>query len=231
MDVLGVIGGIGPESTIEYYRAILAAYREGHGDAKSPPILINSIDVMRVLGFVDVNDLTGLTAYLVTELRRLAAGGASLAILAANTPHIVFDDVASQSPLPLVSIVEATCRHATSRGLKRVGLFGTRFTMQGRFYPDVFTRGGIDIVAPVADEQAYIHDKYTTELLRNVFLPRTREGLLHIVERMKERDAVEGVILGGTELPLLLRHDTESPVPLLDTTQIHARAVVAQLWR
>lgn len=230
MDTLGVIGGIGPESTIEYYRAILAAYRERHGDSENPSVLINSIDVKRLLGLVGVNDLAGLTAYLVTELRRLAAGGASLAILAANTPHIVFDDVTSKSPIPLVSIVEATCREASSRGLKRVGLLGTRFTMEGRFYADVFSKHGIDIVAPAADEQAYIHDKYTTELLRNVFLPRTREGLLRIVERLKECNAIDGVILGGTELPLLLRHDTESPVLLLDTTQIHARAAVAQLW-
>lgn len=230
MDTLGVIGGIGPESTIEYYRAILAAYRERHGDSENPSVLINSIDVKRLLGLVGVNDLAGLTAYLVTELQRLAAGGARLAILAANTPHIVFDDVTSKSPIPLVSIVEATCREASSRGLKRVGLLGTRFTMEGRFYADVFSKHGIDIVAPAADEQAYIHDKYTTELLRNVFLPRTREGLLRIVERLKERNAIDGVILGGTELPLLLRADTESPALLLDTTQIHARAAVAQLW-
>jgi aspartate racemase len=230
MNTLGVIGGIGPESTVEYYRAILAVYRERHGDSANPPILIDSIDVKRVLGLVAADDLAGLTEYLVTELRRLAAGGASLAILAANTPHIVFDDVASESPIPLVSIVEATCREASSRGLKRVGLLGTRFTMEGRFYADVFAKHGIDIVAPTADEQAYIHDKYTTELLRSVFLPRTREGLLRIVERLRQHDVIDGVILGGTELPLLLREDNAWGIPLLDTTQIHARAAVRQLW-
>lgn len=230
MDMLGVIGGIGPESTIEYYRAILAAYRERHGDSENPPVLINSIDVKRLLGLVGVNDLPGLTAYLVAELRRLAAGGASLAVLAANTPHIVFDDVTSKSPIPLVSIVEATCREAIGRGLKCVGLLGTRFTMEGRFYADVFTKHGINIVVPAADEREYIHDKYTTELLRDVFLPRTRDGLVRIMERLKERHAIDGVILGGTELPLLLRDSTESPVLLLNTTQIHAHAAVSQLW-
>jgi len=229
METLGIIGGIGPESTIEYYRAILAAYRERRGDSENPSVLINSIDVKRLLAFIGVNDLAGLTAYLVTELRRLAAGGADLAVLAANTPHIVFDDLTSESPLPLVSIVVATCCEVSALGLKRVGLLGTRFTMEGHFYSDVFSKRGIDVVVPAADEQAYIHDKYTTELLRNVFLPQTREGLLRIVERMKEQDAVDGVILGGTELPLLLRV-TESPVLLLDTTRIHARAAVAQLW-
>lgn len=230
MKTLGVIGGIGPESTIEYYRAILAAYRDRHGDLETPPVPINSIDIKRLVRLVTANDLAGMTTYLVAELRRLAAGGASLGMLAANTPHIVFDDVARDSPIPLVSIVEATCAEAVIRGLRRIGLFGTWFTMQGRFYADVFSKHGIDLVVPAANEQAYIHDKYMRGLLENIFLPRTREGLLRIVERLKERDAVDGVILGGTELPLLLRGDTGSGVPLLDTTKIHARAAVAQLW-
>jgi aspartate racemase len=131
MNTLGVIGGIGPESTIEYYRAILAAYRDRHGDLENPPVVINSIDVKRLLTLVAANDLAGVTAYLVTELRRLAAGGASLGMVAANTPHIVFDDLARASPIPLVSIVEATCAEVVTRGLRRIGLFGTRFTMQG----------------------------------------------------------------------------------------------------
>ena len=223
MDTLGVIGGIGPESTIEYYRAILAAYRERHGDSENPSVLINSIDVKRFLGLLGANDLAGLTTYLVSELRRLAAGGASLAILAANTPHIVFDDVASQSPIPLVSIVEATGREASSRGLKRVGLFGTRFTIAGRFYPDVFSSLGIDIVVPAADERAYIHDKYTTELLRNVFLPRTREGLLRIVERLKERDAMDLDHEGSPHSPTVL-HQRSSDEAML------CQAAVADRW-
>jgi aspartate racemase len=103
--------------------------------------------------------------------------------------------------------------------------------MMGRFYRDVFSKEGIEIVVPAEDEQAYIHEKYTTELLRNVFLPRTREALRRIVERLKERDQIDGVILGGTELPMILRDDSASGVPLLDTTQIHARAAVQRLWR
>ena len=102
--------------------------------------------------------------------------------------------------------------------------------MQGSFYSAVFARAGVEIVRPSPDEQAYLHDKYTAELLKNLFLPRTREGVLRIVARMTERDDVEAVILGGTELPLLLPPEAESPVPLLDTTRIHASATVAALW-
>ena len=230
MKTLAVIGGIGPESTIEYYRAILATYREAHGDGDNPSIIIDSIDVNRLLRLIADQDFASLTAYLVAELNRMAAAGASLGLLAANTPHVVFDDVAHASPIPLVSIVEATCQEAQRISLKRVGLLGTRFTMQGHFYTDVFSGRGIEIVTPAPDEQAFVHDKYTGELLHNVFSPRTRDGMLRVIDRMKEREGIDGVILGGTELPLLLRVDEHQDLPLLDTTRIHAKAAVDRLW-
>jgi aspartate racemase len=141
----------------------------------------------------------------------------------------VFDEIRRQSPIPLLSIVEATCEAAKDLGLKKVGLFGTRFTMQGRFYPKVFSSERISIVAPDEDEQVYIHDKYMNELVRGIFLPETRERLLTIVDRLKERDGIEGLILGGTELPFILRDSTTTGIPFLDTTQIHVKALVAQL--
>jgi aspartate racemase len=230
MKTLGIIGGIGPESTIEYYRAILVRYRERPGNTGAPSIVIDSIDVDKLLRLIAANQLATLTDYLCEELARLANAGAALAILAANTPHIVFDDLVRRSPLPMVSIVEAAADAARDRGLKRVGLLGTRFTMRGQFYPAVFAARGIDVVVPADDEQAYIHEKYTAELLRHVLLPRTRDGLFRVVERMKERDGIDAVILGGTELPLLLHGTDAAGIPMLDTTQIHARATVARLW-
>ena len=134
MKTLGIVGGIGPESTIEYYRAILAAYRERHGDVSAPSVFINSIDLHKLLELVAAGQLEALTGYLVEELERLRNAGATLGILAANTPHVVFDDVVRRSAIPLVSIVEATCAEAKARALTRLGLFGTRFTMQGHFY-------------------------------------------------------------------------------------------------
>jgi aspartate racemase len=114
-------------------------------------------------------------------------------------------------------------------GLKRPGLFGTAFTMQGRFYPDVFTRAGIELVLPDPDQQAYIHDIYMNELLRNIFSDATRERLLAIIEQMKNTSGIDGLILGGTELPLILRDAGEPGIPFLDTTQIHVNAAVARL--
>jgi aspartate racemase len=228
MKRLGIIGGIGPESTIVYYRAIVAAGGERLGGA--PPILLNSIDVQKVLRLAEDDPVPGLRDYLLSEITVLARAGVSVGLIAANTPHIVFDDVRQQSPIELVSIVEAARDAARERGLTRLALFGTKFTMQGRFYPDVFLPSGIELVSPAADEQAFIHDKYVSELLRNTFLPTTRDHLQRIIQAMKDRDGIDGVLLAGTELPLLLTGDDACGVPLLDTTQIHVTAAVKRTW-
>jgi len=229
MKTLAIIGGIGPESTIQYYRAVLNAYRNRLGAVDAPSIFINSIDVNRLLALA-ATDLNGLTRYLLVELERMADAGASLGLLAANTPHVVFDDLARVSPIPLVSIVEATCEEAVRRGLRRLGLLGTRFTMSRRFYPHVLSQRGIEVVAPSQDDQAFVHEKYTNELLQNVFTVDTRNAVLDIIDRLRERDGMDGVILGGTELPLLLNADEHRGVPLLDTSRIHIDAAVRQLW-
>ncbi len=154
MKTIGIVGGTGPESTIDYYRLLVAGYRERVPDGSYPPILINSIDLKRALDMLDANDLAGLAEYMSGAVEPLVRAGAQLGFLAANTEHIVFDEVARRSSLPLVSIVEATCDEAKAKGLKKLALLGTRFTMQGRFYPDVFVRAGIALVTPQADEQA-----------------------------------------------------------------------------
>jgi aspartate racemase len=229
MKTVGIIGGIGPESTIEYYRSIIASYRRQRPDGSYPSIILNSISVQTLLALMENDDLPGVVGYLVPEIKRLAAAGTDFALIAANTPHIVFDEVQRRSPIPLLSIVEATCTEAKSRGIEKAGLLGTRFTMQARFYPNVFSREGIALVMPDAGEQAYIHDKYVNELLKDVFLPSTRDRLMGIIQRMKEREQIEAVVLAGTELPLILHQDNVADIPLLDTTKIHVEAAVARL--
>jgi len=229
MRTAGIIGGIGPESTVDYYRLVIARYRERQRDGSYPQVIVNSIDMHKMLGLIAANESAALTGYLAAEVEKLARAGADFGLLASNTPHMVFDEILRRSSIPLVSIVEATCREAKTMGLKNLGLFGTRFTMQGRFYPEVFSREGIRVVAPGPDEQTYIHDKYLGELVNGIILPETREGLLEIADRMKEREGIEGLILGGTELPLILRDGTGRGIPFLDTTRIHVEAVVERL--
>jgi len=229
MKSVGIIGGIGPESTVEYYRSVIASYQQQNRDGSYPSILINSIDLNRMIHLVESNDLEGVIEYVVGEVEKLARAGADFGALSSNTPHIVFEEISRQVPIPLISIVETTCEAAKALGLKRVGLFGTRFTMQGLFYPQVFSRAGISVAVPDEDEQTFIHKHYMSELVKGIFLPKTRERLLEIAHRLKEREHIEALILGGTELPLILRDVTDSDVRFLDTTQIHVSAIVAQL--
>ena len=229
MKVLGIVGGIAPESTVEYYRLLIAAYRERVRDGSYPPIIINSIDLKRLLDLAGADRLAELTGYLSTEVQRLARAGAEVALFASNTPHIVFDEVQGRSPVPLISIVEAAADDAQRRGLRRLGLFGTRFTMQGRFYPEVFARRGIRVCIPDPENRTYIHDKYLGELVLGVFLPATRDRLLAIVHRLKETDGIDGLILGGTELPLLLRDPGDTGIPFLDTTRIHVDRAISEI--
>jgi aspartate racemase len=225
---VGIIGGLGPESTVDYYRSIIAAYGE-RVPGRQPSILINSIDLQTIVDLITANDHAAVTQHLLAELQKLARAGANFAVLSANTPHIIFDALSRQSPIPLISIVEAACDVAKAMGLKKLGLLGTRFTMQARFYPDVFSREGIALVVPDLDDQTYIHDRYMNELVKGIFLPETRRRLLAIVAGMKERQAIQGLILAGTELPLLLRDVPDQGVPFLDTTQIHVQRIVAEL--
>src|SRR4030042_5817735 len=151
----------------------------------------------KMLDFIEANELVGLTEYLLGEVQKLARAGADLGLLASNSPHIVFDELSHQSPIPLLSIVEAACEATKKLGLKRVGLLGTRFTMQARFYPDTFSKEGITIVVPGVEDQTYIHDRYMSELVNGIILSETRERLLAIADRLKTQEGIEGLILGG----------------------------------
>ncbi len=230
MKTIGIIGGLGPESTVEYYQNIIALYRERQRDGSYPEFIINSVDLKKGLDFMAVNNLRGMADYLLEEIDKLAQAGANFGLISANTPNIVFDEVANKSPIPLISIVEATCAAAKARKLRRLALFGTRFTMQGTFYPKVFSREGIELVAPDAIDQDYLHDKYLNELVSGKFLPETRARLLAIVDRMKANSDIDGVILAGTELPLILRDAEHNGIPFLNTTKIHCQAAVAEMF-
>ena len=234
MKTLGLIGGIGPESTIEYYRLIIAAYREQNPKRAYPAFIVNSINLQQYLDWINAKELAEFADGLVKEIEVLERAGADFGALASNTPHIVFDELQRRSHLPLVSIVEATCARVQQFGLKKIGLFGTRFTMQGRFYPDVFSRNDIELITPNDEEQDFIHEKYMGELLNDIFLPETREQMLRIAGELRERAGIEGIILGGTELPLLLSPETFTDgqyngVRFFDTTRIHVDRLVQEM--
>ena len=227
MATVGIVGGLGPESTIDYYRRVLAAWR-AEDPSSAPSIVIDSLDVQRALQLV-AGDRHALTDYLLASIERLTNAGVDFAVLSANTAHIVFDDLAARARIPLISIVETCAAEANRLGLSRVGLLGTRFTMEAGFYPSVFGRAGIDVVTPNDDERAWVHERYIGELLEGVFRDETRQQFIALVERLRREERIDGVILGGTELPLLLRGDTIAGVRVLDTTALHVAAIVQRL--
>ena len=229
MKAVGIIGGIAPESTIQYYRLIVAGYREHKRDGNYPSILINSINMKQMLDLIGAKRLPETIQYLKGEIDKLARAGADFGVLASNTPHLVFDDLQAVSPIPLISIVRATCQRADELGLKRVGLFGTRFTMQGGFYDREFKKRGVATVLSAGHEQEYIHEKYMTELVNGAILDDTRAGLLRIVNRLKREQKIQGLVLGGTELPLILKDGDDPEIPFLDTTSIHVESIIKRL--
>jgi aspartate racemase len=224
---VGLVGGLGPESTIDYYRRILDAWQREEPKS-APSIIIDSLDVYRGLHLVE-HDRAGLIDYLAASIRRLAAAAVDFIALTANTPHIVFDELAAGSPVSLVSIVEVCAEEARWRGLRRLALLGTRFTMEAPFYPAVFSRHGIAVITPDHADRAWIHEAYVGQLLKGEFREETRQQFMSLIRRLRTNAGIDGVILGGTELPLLLTTTVVDGVPLLDTTALHVAAIVRRL--
>jgi len=226
MKRLGIIGGTGPESTIEYYGRLIAGYRKRRPDGHAPAIVINSVDNKNLVDWFTANQLGKVTDFLEAEIHRLVGAGADFALIAANTPHLVFDELQRRVQLPLLSIVQATCDAAAKAGLHRLALFGTRFTMQAKLFPDLFSARGMTIIIPNDEERTFIHERYMGELFVGTIRDETRTALIEIVKAMRERDRIDGLVLGGTELSLILREPTAAGLPVLDTTQIHVDAAI-----
>ena len=227
MRTVGLVGGLGPESTIDYYRRILEAWsREDASTA--PSIVIDSLDVNRALHLV-ATDRSALTEYLLASLRRLAGAGVDFIAMTANTPHIVFNELAARSSVPMLSIVEVCAADARARGLTRLALLGTRFTMDSNFYPEVCARHGISVVVPDEADRAWVHDRYVGQLLKGEFRDETREAFVSLIRRLRDAARIDGVILGGTELPLLLSSSMIMDIPVLDSTALHVAAIVGRL--
>ncbi|MFT3662470.1 MAG: amino acid racemase [Gordonia sp. (in: high G+C Gram-positive bacteria)] len=223
-----MIGGTGPESTVSYYRAVIEGVQEIAGEQTLPPLIIESLSVFRVLDFCARNDLDGLTDYLAAAIDGLARAGADVASLTALTPHIVFDRLVARSPIPLISAIDATRDEALARGARCLVLLGTAPTMTHDFFARPLREAGLTVVVPDPEEIDYIQDKIVTELEHGVVLDATRTGFTRIVSRLHERHGADHVVLGCTELPLLL-DDRVSPLPCLDPVAAHTRRLVAAI--
>jgi aspartate racemase len=179
-----------------------------------------------MLELVAKKEFQALGDYLSSEIQKLKDGGADFAALASNTPHIVFEQLRKRSVIPLISIVEAARTYAQNHGLKKLGLFGTQSTMQSGFYQDEFSKEGIEIMTPSLESQAYIHEKYMNEFVMGIYQESTKKVLLDIVHHMIKQNRIEGLILGGTELPFILKEEDFIGFTLLNTTDIHVDSIL-----
>ena len=228
MKKLGLVGGMGPESTIPYYHDIVYGVQDRIGENFFPNLTIESINVFDVLRLCNEQKYDELTDYLMKAINTLIKSGADFVALSANTPHIVFDRLKEQSTVPLVSIVEVTCDEAIRLNKRKLGLLGTIFTMTGDFFKKPFYDSNIEIITPTTEEMEYINSKISSELELGIVKKDTLQGFQKIIKRMMEDDGIEAIILGCTELPLLL-NDEVSPVPCLDTMKIHIQHLIDRI--
>lgn len=230
MKKLGLIGGTGPESTIEYYKGIEYGVQQKSGQNFFPNLTIESMSVFDVLGFCERQDYVGLTEYLLKGVRNLAAAGVQYAALTGITPHVVFDELSKVAPIPLISMVDTACDYVAECGYKKISMLGTLPTMNGTFFQNSFAKRGIEVVTPNVEEKHYIETKIETELEFGKILPETQRTFRKIVDRIIQEEKVAAVVLGCTELPLVFR-DTEPSVPYIDVMQLHINTLADLIMR
>jgi aspartate racemase len=223
---IGILGGMTPESTVTYYQHIVHAWQQRHGDHRYPEIVIYSMSFQQFEDWMEAGEWDAVGEALAGGLRRLAAGGADFAVIATNTMHLLFDRLAAESPIPLVSIVDATAHSVVAAGLNTVGLLGTRFTMEKTFYAEGLARHGIATLTPDKEEREDVHRIIMQELSMGRFLEQSRRRYLAIIDGLAARGA-QGVVLGCTEIPLLVTPE-HTAVPLFDTAVLHAEAALSR---
>ncbi len=224
--ILGVVGGTGPESTVDYYRLLVAIWQERAPEPSYPRVIINSLNGPRVFAALAAGTYDKVAVEISPALEELAAAGVGTVLVASNAGHLAFEEYAPHSPVPLIHIADAAREAAIAGGMGRVALIGTRYVVEASMYPDRFRPAGIELVVPNEDELAWIHEIYLAQLVPGILLDTTRARLEAIVQRMRDEDGVDGLLLGGTELALILRDPTCAGVPVLNTSRLHAAAGV-----
>lgn len=233
MRKIGLIGGLGPESTLDYYKEMigLAGQLNKGAELNYPEIIIYSVNMNKFITKLQNRDYSGAAGYLSDCINKLAAAGADFAAISANTPHMLFDQIEKDVNIPLISIVE-TCREKAVRlGLKKCGLLGTKFTMKASFFADEFAKSGIEVISPNDIDIERINDFLFNELEHGIFKESTKKEILEIIDKMKDEKGIDSVILGCTEFPLMYREDEYLGIPFLNTSRIHVEKIIEESFR
>ena len=217
---IGLLGGTAPESTVSYYRYFTREYKRRFGDYGFPEILIYSVNFQELLELGHAGRWNRVADRAVEVFDALKRAGADFGLMTANTMHIVFNEVAQRTSLPLLSIVDASVEAVAHEGIDCVGLLGTVDTMKGSFYPDTLDKQRITTLVPDPDDQARLSRVIYDELALGEIRAESKRECLRVITGLQERGA-RGILLACTELPLLVRQDDVS-LPLFDTMEIHA---------
>ncbi len=227
MKTIGLIGGMSWESSIEYYRIINEAVREKLGGLHSARCVMDSVEFEEIRALQEKGDWAALTDHMADSALRLRAAGADFIVICTNTMHIMADEVQKRAGVDVLHIADATGHQVKARGFKKVGLLGTKFTMEKDFYRKrLEEKFGIKAVVPEEKDREEVHRIIFGELCAGVIKPESRDRLKKIIEGLASRGA-QGVVLGCTELPLIIGQK-DSRIPVFDTTYIHAMAAVRQ---
>ena len=221
MKRIGILGGMSYESTIKYYNLILQKYYERYSDYNYPEIIIFSLNFQKVIDYELGDNKTTYIEYLMSGIRSLENAGVSFIAMAANSPHAVYEELAKLAKVPLLSIVEATVNNANQENMKKLLLLGIKFTMQSTFYQDYCKELGIEVITPSDGEQDEINNIIFNELVIGFFKTNSKKRLLQIINQYE----VDGVILGCTELPLILQQE-DTEMKLLDTVELHTKVIL-----
>ena len=224
MKTIGMIGGTGWVSTLEYYRIINEITNKRLGGLNSARCFLYSVNYAEIDLLNQKGDTEAILEIVTNAAKAIEAGGADCLMLCANTLHQFAEAVTAEVELPLIHIGEATAIKIKEQGLSKVGLLGTRYTMEMDFYHQKLNEQGIEALVPNKTEREFIHHCIYTELLMNEFTHESKKRILKIIDQL-EKDGAEGIILGCTEIPLLIKQD-DCTLPLFNTMEIHAEAAV-----
>lgn len=228
MKTIGILGGLGPESTVDYYKELIKGFNDlnGAGILNYPEIIIYSVNIATFISLLEERNYYEATNHLAQSINNIRNAGADFAVISSNTPHLLFNDIQSKVDLPLISIVDVCAQKAQAMNIKRCGLLGTKFTMQNDFYHKVFERYDIEIFVPDNSQIDVIHTKLFNELELGILKEDTKNEILDIVLDLKAKHNIESIILGCTEFPLMFREETYCEIPFLNTTKIHVEAII-----
>ena len=221
---IGILGGMSPESTIAYYEHITRTYTERFGDFGYPEIIIYSVSFQPYVDWPQQEQWDLVAQGLSEAARRLEAAGADFIVMATNTMHLVFDRIQASIQAPMLSLLDAVSEAILAAGIKKVGLLGTKYTMEKTFFQDALGQRGITVLVPDAEDRQYVNAVIYDELVAGQIRDQSRARLVAVIRNLAERGA-QGVILGCTEIPMLV-NETDAGLRLFDTTAIHAETAL-----